>query len=321
MTTRSADERLSAYLDGELTDDEVADLEAELQRDPELHAELASLRAVVQLLGDDGPARAPLGFHAAVMERVQAEGNVVQLAWWRRPLGVPLQGWAVAAAAAAVLLMVVRPPATPEGAPPRWREVEQVPTEGESQPAAVKLPPAREKGTDAAGAEAGSGKAEKVAASPREPEGQEDAAQAVPPDVAPAEAAPAPVLRTLPAGYTLLTDDPASLRAVLALVGKLGGTVTTPEGAPVTMGALERSEQAVIVKIPAGALADFQSGLSRLGKATADFDKDALYARTELDLHLTFKLVGGGPGTSDEGAPMAPARKMLEADMAAPEGE
>ena len=44
MTRPTASEQLSAWIDGELTDAEAAELEAELARDPSLRAELDSIR-------------------------------------------------------------------------------------------------------------------------------------------------------------------------------------------------------------------------------------------------------------------------------------
>ena len=100
---------LSAYLDGELTDAEAAELEAELARDPELRADLSELEQVVDWMRRDGPDQAPLGFHRRVMDRVEREypRQPSFWAWLRRPLGIPLEGWLVAAAAAAVLFSVL----------------------------------------------------------------------------------------------------------------------------------------------------------------------------------------------------------------------
>ena len=81
MSVQSIDERLSAYLDGELPPEQVAALEHELAHDASLRSQLDALRTVLETLRSDGPVRAPLGFHAAVMERVDAEVPVVP--WWR----------------------------------------------------------------------------------------------------------------------------------------------------------------------------------------------------------------------------------------------
>src|SRR5688572_12353744 len=132
-TAPSDGERLSAWLDGEIDPAEAAELEAELARDPALKAELDSLETVVRLLRDEGPSQAPLGFHHRVMARVEQE-HPVRPSWWawlRRPLGVPLEGWAIGLAAAVALLLVL-----PSKSPP----APELPQPEETSPAVVKLP-------------------------------------------------------------------------------------------------------------------------------------------------------------------------------------
>ena len=99
-------------------------------------------RVVVDTFRSDGPVRAPLGFHAAVMDRIEAEHPEVP--WWqqflRRPFGIPAQGWGVVLAAAAVLVVVQVGRDDGEVAPevddPVWRDV---PAAVEKAPAAAKL--------------------------------------------------------------------------------------------------------------------------------------------------------------------------------------
>lgn len=123
MHRNPANEDLSAYLDGELTDAEAAELEAELARDPALRADLAELEGVVQWMRHAGPDQAPMGFHHRVMARIEEEHpeRPSAWAWLRRPLGIPLEGWLVAAAAAAVLLLSLP---EPSGSGPRGGEEE-----------------------------------------------------------------------------------------------------------------------------------------------------------------------------------------------------
>ncbi|MCK6506207.1 sigma-E factor negative regulatory protein [Myxococcota bacterium] len=108
MDTFFARNRLSAYLDGSLSDGETAEVDAALADDPELRRELEDMRRAVDLLRIHGPAQAPAGFHARVMARVDAEpppGRVVSL--WRRTLGrVPVEALALAAAAVIVVLVI-----------------------------------------------------------------------------------------------------------------------------------------------------------------------------------------------------------------------
>ncbi|OPX24657.1 MAG: hypothetical protein B1H04_01670, partial [Planctomycetales bacterium 4484_123] len=66
-------ESLSAYLDGELSDAEARDLDAALARDPDLAAEMASLRAVRDLLGRLPRASAPAGLAGRVLAQAERE--------------------------------------------------------------------------------------------------------------------------------------------------------------------------------------------------------------------------------------------------------
>ena len=110
MTRPTASEQLSAWIDGELSEAEAAELEAELARDPSLRAELEELEAVVQLLHRDGPVSAPDGFEARVLARTERERIPgLRLAWVRRPLGVPIEVWGLGLAVAAALVVTVLP--------------------------------------------------------------------------------------------------------------------------------------------------------------------------------------------------------------------
>ena len=108
MDTFFARNRLSAYLDGSLSDGESAEVETALAADPELRREFETMRRAVELLRTAGPVEAPPGFHARVMARVDAEpppGTVVSL--WRRTLGrVPVEALALAAAALIVVAVI-----------------------------------------------------------------------------------------------------------------------------------------------------------------------------------------------------------------------
>ncbi|MEZ4320966.1 MAG: zf-HC2 domain-containing protein [Myxococcota bacterium] len=97
------DERLSAYLDGELSEVERAQLEASLQSDPALRADLDALSEARSFFAQHGAVAAPEGFLEDLLAAVEEEPEVVQLAWYRRPFGVPIEGLAVAAAALLVV--------------------------------------------------------------------------------------------------------------------------------------------------------------------------------------------------------------------------
>ncbi|MFW6066130.1 MAG: anti-sigma factor family protein, partial [Planctomycetota bacterium] len=96
-------EQLSAYLDGELSDEEARCVEAALKSDSELQAELDELRRVREMVGSLSSSQAPEGFVERVMARAERErlmaGDDSQ-----SHRGGPLR-WARLLATAAVLLV------------------------------------------------------------------------------------------------------------------------------------------------------------------------------------------------------------------------
>ncbi len=87
-------ELLSAYLDGALTDEDRAALEARLQADADLRRELARLRATVELIHALPPLTAPRDF---TLTRQTARRPVIWLS----------TAFSAASAAAAVILLVI----------------------------------------------------------------------------------------------------------------------------------------------------------------------------------------------------------------------
>ena len=124
--------RLSAYIDGELSDTEMAEVARAIEEQPEVRQAYRELLDAVELLREHGPVQAPSRFHADVMRRVEelpaARG---WFSWLLRPLGrYPMQGLGVAVVAAAVLLLVFRGPdfgdlSSPEPAPVTVPDVER----------------------------------------------------------------------------------------------------------------------------------------------------------------------------------------------------
>ena len=98
--------RLSAYIDGQLPEDEARAVASAIEQDPELRDEYEAMRAAVTLLRERGPVRAPSGFHDSIMAAVAQQprpGVVVQLRDYMRQIPVE----AVALAAAALIVVVV----------------------------------------------------------------------------------------------------------------------------------------------------------------------------------------------------------------------
>ncbi|MSQ02034.1 MAG: hypothetical protein EXR71_09095 [Myxococcales bacterium] len=94
--------RLSAYLDGELTAAEARDLETAVARDPALRQDLDELRRAVDLLRKSGIVDPPLGFADRLAARLEAEPMPVGWRRWVRQL----RPEAVMLAAAAAMVVV-----------------------------------------------------------------------------------------------------------------------------------------------------------------------------------------------------------------------
>lgn len=104
MTDSTEHDQLSAYLDGELSHAEAAEVAQRIQADPALRAELEAVRGAVSLLRTHGPATMPASVAASIRDAVAREpapGGA--LVWLHRPFGIPLQSLAVAAVALVVV--------------------------------------------------------------------------------------------------------------------------------------------------------------------------------------------------------------------------
>jgi hypothetical protein len=119
--------RLTAYIDGELTQAETAHLETELQTDAGLRAQLRALQDTMALVRDHGRVRAPVDFHERVMAATEELAVPVALSdWKRRPFGVPIQLVALAALAILVVLVALPdPPTTLPTAPATQLQIPQ----------------------------------------------------------------------------------------------------------------------------------------------------------------------------------------------------
>jgi anti-sigma factor RsiW len=81
-TKDASAERITAYLDAELSDDEAAALEAELAEDPEALAEVEQLRRVMSLVQSLPEVQAPPDFAEKVARRVRRRMALGNDATW-----------------------------------------------------------------------------------------------------------------------------------------------------------------------------------------------------------------------------------------------
>jgi len=108
MMEDAATEQLSAYLDGELTDAEVTELEHRLALDPALQSELDQLRGAIDLLRTHGPTQTPPSLYGDLLAAVADEPMPGGFwTWLQRPFGLPLPALAVAFVAVLVLGVTV----------------------------------------------------------------------------------------------------------------------------------------------------------------------------------------------------------------------
>lgn len=302
-------DNLSAYLDGELTDAETVEFEAELARDPLLRESLTELEDVVHWMRRDGPEAAPFGFHRRVMDRIEEEHPAADAAWtwWRRPFGIPLEGWLIGAAAAAALLLAL-PTAGPnvepfeEASPGVLRDSEPTtqPDEGAEPPTDdVELPP---QGKMVGGPPPQAQKMRKrsgdlppiglpVAEGPPDGVDTEDAP--------PHDTAPTPEVR-YPAGFafSIQSSDASMKRRVLGVASRYGVPMTV--SGKEASGAFEAAHETVLVEVPTGKLAQLNDELARLGYAqfTGRADDDLVRGRKML-VRIHLELLAGDA----EGAP------------------
>ena len=99
------DERLSAYLAGELADDEATALEEELAGDVELRSELDALAAALVSLSGADDVAVPDGFAERLDARLAAEATVPDLAQRRRERAKRTNRWMAIGTAAAVVVL------------------------------------------------------------------------------------------------------------------------------------------------------------------------------------------------------------------------
>ena len=325
MSRPATNEALSAYLDGELTEDEAATLERELGHNAELRAELDAIQRAVQLLRDHGSVSAPADFHTGVMAAAAAQAP--KLTWWqwlRRPMGIPLEGLAIAAAAIAVLLLalpVARSPVTgPDIAPavanPKMKTIgvdEEESNVPPSEPALAapdpKTPVAPQKedpiqtATPQGIADAPVGDAEqpvegKVAqVAATNAAGQDDN----PDDV---------VLRNPGFSYTVYTEDPDALIALIRTTEQNSGSLTGLDNKPLDDIEIPPAGRRVVVAhLPFSAIGGFHKELDKLGVVNR-VKNDKLIKGDTVTVQVTVQMAGGAP--KDGTVPPNASRKAYD---------
>jgi hypothetical protein len=332
MTQPAANVQLSAFLDGELDDQEVSAVEAALQTDPDLRAELDRLKSVQHLLRAHGPVRAPEGFAARVIARVEDE--VAPAPWWRRPMGFPLEGVLVAAAAALVLFIAipgqeaeVNDPGTAPGQGVSEAPVQPAATAKASNDAGNKAPALGEGGADltpkatqgALPANLDDGVAVVDApelAGTSEAPADETAAQMGAADVAQKAA---PVTGATPkasmgnAGYeyTIYSSESDVLLALQRVAGQYQGTVLDERGQATRTTALTNWETQLYVELPAEQVSAFLRQLEALGQVQS-VATDDLISGANLRVPITIKRTQGEADVKQVAPPAAGQGEALE---------
>lgn len=322
MPNSPANERLSAYLDGELTEAEVVALEAELEAQPALRSELDQLKDVIAFLHDEGPTAAPMGFAARVVEQVHDEPmSTSWWAWLRRPFGLPIEGFGIALAAAAVLWIALpstAPVHTDVQPDPKTRPgVAVVPSLDDLAPVESQPTP------DVVGAKGQA--AEKKATEPSKigttPKMMEPEVVAIEPPPAPTTKQPAQgtadvdELVNVPYRYTVYTQDADAQFRLQKIAARYGGQALSPSDKMLGGDELTDNGQVLaVVKVPANALHELEGELKQLGDARTEYNTDKLY-RGMVDVSVTLKLVGGAPEPQAEGKDAARKSKQMDEDV------
>jgi negative regulator of sigma E activity len=309
MASAAPDERLSAWMDGELDDAEKVRLEADLASDADLRSQLQELEAAVALFKEHAPVRAPDALYAAVMAAADAEP--VQLAWYqrlRRPGGWPIEGLAIAAAAALVLVLA-------------W----PVSQDGESGAARMDktpsydLPPAPVRPEQKGAAQVGTAEAEPppqlktTQPTPSAPdvvaEGEADVAEPLASTGAKGEVVGGTGDLAAPGfSYNLEVDDPQAQLAVLRIAGRYQGEVTRADREPLRGDELLETGLAdLVVSLPRDALQAFGRDIAKVGGTlTTQGDNrmiagDAVPVRVTLSMTKTAVKKGTKPSTAPKG--------------------
>jgi negative regulator of sigma E activity len=306
---------LSAYLDGELDDAERRALEARLASDASLRAELDMLRGAVDFLQTHGSAKAPHDFAASVFAAL-ADEDIAPASWWtwlRRPFGIPVEAYAVAATVMVIALVGLNQQPEP------MANSSQPVSVGDAAPAAAVLPDLTTNTADVEQAmntdveqksndvpkELGQNLANKPldgldedpgsALSTRSTNTEKVKLPTPSSKTAPEPTTSGSAYHQVPYRYTVRTDDPDVLLRLRKLAGKHEGSVAAATG-PVNE--LTAGLNSLFVEVPAGQLNGLERDLAGLGSVVRNdeetpslFPADA--ARVQVDVILNSQGEGG----------------------------
>jgi hypothetical protein len=328
MAFTAPNEALSAYLDGELTEAEVATLEEALSRDAALRAELESIQRAVTLLRNHGAVPAPSGFHQRVLEAVAAE--VPRQTWWqwlRRPFGIPFEGYAVTIAAVAVLLFSfpmasVSPTSAPEANPgmasPPMRTTgvdEEAPADdkddnqnAEVSPEVPKASPpvTKEPNTQPVGlAEAPPNEAAAPSATSKKAVSETEGEDANPDEV---------ILRNPGFSYTVYTENPDAIIALIRTAEQYSGTLTGLDNQPLQdIEIPSAGERVVVAHVPFTAVGSFQRALDKLGTVQR-VKNDKLIKGDTVTIRVSVQMAGDAASSQKDAkpAPSSSSKKLMD---------
>lgn len=279
--------RLSAYLDGSLSEGEAAEVEAALARDPALHADFEAMKRAVTLLRQVGPRTAPPDLHSRIMARVAREPKpVARLAWLRRPLSrLPVEGLALAAAALLVVVAIQWKPGQEQAPlPPVKDPVAQVePQQNPATPATTVEQPAPT-AAEPTPKTVDLGTAVPVAphrtpTTVTAPETPYQAPWEQPKNPTSTDAKPASsdpglesalssgVSMRTPLYYRLTTQDPEVLQALAGIASNAGGQLKrgSGDGSAATTLTNEQNYATVSLVVPPGSLGEVTTAIKGLG--------------------------------------------------------
>jgi negative regulator of sigma E activity len=112
MNAFFASNRLSAYIDGTLSDAEMAEVEQAIRESPEVRAEYSRMLSAVERLREQGPMQAPAGFSERLSARLALEKMPRRRFSWLPESfrSIPLEAMGLAFSALLVVFLIQRDP-------------------------------------------------------------------------------------------------------------------------------------------------------------------------------------------------------------------